>query len=399
MKRTARCIASATWLVDPRSEITLKHARSCPAWILANDGETGYYRVDYKGKLLNEVLAEDGKHLTAAERVGVLGDVSALVGSGQMSPKLALSLVPEFSRDPEHQVVDSALSIAMLVKSRSIPDDLQPKGSAYIREVFGKRALDLGWTPQSGEDENTKLLRQGLVPDVASEGQQKELIAKAQELAKAWLSDHGAIAPELVSAVLRVAAEFGDRELFDQFEAAAKKEQDPRIRENLIRAMGSFRNPAIVEASLGLLLKGEFDFRESFYALLFGPLAYPETRDLPFRFVKGNLDALLAKLPREVGGDFAAQLPETGQAFCDEEHRGRSAVVLPGQDQGLHGRPAQSGQDDRVDRPVYRPEEGAWSGAIAVPAGARRIARYRRFRRLRPAGRLGRWRSVMPPRA
>jgi alanyl aminopeptidase len=55
--------------------------------------------------------------------------------------------------------------------------------------------------------------------------------------------------------------------------------------------------------------------------LLFGPLSYPETRALPFQFVKNNLDALLARLPREVGADFAASLPEVGRAFCDSEHR------------------------------------------------------------------------------
>ena len=258
---------------------------------------------------------------TPAERAGVLGDVRALVDSGQMSPKLALGLVPQFSGDPARQVVESALGIAELVKGRGVPDELRPKGSAYIREIFGKRALDLGWQPQAGEDENRLLLRQALVPEVASEGEEQDLIAKARQLGSAWLDDRKAISPELVSSVLRVAAEFGDRDLFDRFHAAAKKEQDHRTRETLIRALGSFRNPAIAKAGMALLLSDEFDARESFYALLFGPLAYPETRALPFEFVKTNLDALLAKLPREVGGDFAAALPEVGRAFCDEGRR------------------------------------------------------------------------------
>ena len=238
-----------------------------------------------------------------------------------MSPKLALALVPQFSGDPARQVVESALGIAELVKGRGVPDELRPKGSAYIREIFGKRALDLGWQPQAGEDENRLLLRQALVPEVASEGEEQDLIAKARQLGSAWLDDRKAISPELVSSVLRVAAEFGDRDLFDRFHAAAKKEQDHRTRETLIRALGSFRNPAIAKAGMALLLSDEFDARESFYALLFGPLAYPETRALPFEFVKTNLDALLAKLPREVGGDFAAALPEVGRAFCDEGRR------------------------------------------------------------------------------
>jgi alanyl aminopeptidase len=68
-------------------------------------------------------------------------------------------------------------------------------------------------------------------------------------------------------------------------------------------------------------LTREFDPRQAFHALLFGPLDFPETRDLPFAFVRGNLDALLTGLPREVGGDFASYLPSTGNDFCDAAHR------------------------------------------------------------------------------
>ena len=46
-----------------------------------------------------------------------------------------------------------------------------------------------------------------------------------------------------------------------------------------------------------------------------------ETRSLPFEFVKQNLDAILAKLPREVGEDFAAALPSLGGNFCDAAGR------------------------------------------------------------------------------
>lgn len=306
---------------QPKGELALKHGGGCPAWVLPNAGEVGYYRVNYQGDLLNKVLTDDGTHLTTAERVGVLGDVRALVDSGEMSPKLALSLAPEFARDSERHVVESALNIAELLKSQAVPDALQPKASAYIREVFGTRARDLGWEPKPGEDDDRRLLRQDLVPAVASEGEDKELIAKAEQLARAWLSDHKAVSPNLVSSVLHVAAEFGDRDLFDRLHTAAKQEQDQRIRETIIRAMGSFRNPEIAKASMALLLTNEFDPREAFHALLFGPLAYPETRDLPFQFVKANLSALLARLPREVGGDFAAQLPVVGRAYCSEEKR------------------------------------------------------------------------------
>ena len=72
---------------------------------------------------------------------------------------------------------------------------------------------------------------------------------------------------------------------------------------------------------MALTLTKEFDARESFHSLMFGPLQYPETRDLPFQFVEQNIDKLLAVIPREVGEDYAATFPFVGGAFCDATHR------------------------------------------------------------------------------
>ena len=46
-----------------------------------------------------------------------------------------------------------------------------------------------------------------------------------------------------------------------------------------------------------------------------------DTRDIPFEFVKQHLDALLKRLPREVGEDYAAMLASVGGNFCDAKHR------------------------------------------------------------------------------
>jgi alanyl aminopeptidase len=54
---------------------------------------------------------------------------------------------------------------------------------------------------------------------------------------------------------------------------------------------------------------------------MFGPLAYPETRELPFQFIQQNIDQLLTLIPREVGEDFAANFPFAGGQFCDATHR------------------------------------------------------------------------------
>ena len=67
-----------------------------------------------------------------------------------------------------------------------------------------------------------------------------------------------------------------------------------------------------------LALKPEFDIREA-NALLFGPLGVPETRALPFEFVKANYDAVVAKIPVGTAFGFGEFLPFVGGNFCDEK--------------------------------------------------------------------------------
>jgi len=308
-------------LADPRTDMVLTEAKSCPSWILANDGESGYYQVGYSEALLEKTLSNKGSHLSLPERVGVLGNVGSLIGTGDISPRIALKLAAEFSNDPNREVVAATVGIAGMVKGKDVPDELRAKGAQFVRKVYGQRATELGWTGKPGESEDTRLLRQKIVPFVAAVGEQKELIDEATKLAGTWLETHAGIAPEMLRPVLHVAAEFGDQQLFDRFHDAVLKEKDQRRRESLLSALGAFRHPKLAREGLELLLSSDFDPRESFFALLFGSLGYVETRDLPFQFVKQNLDKLLARLPREVGADYAANFPFAGGAFCDATHR------------------------------------------------------------------------------
>lgn len=310
-----------TLLTKSKDDIALEAAQTCPAWILPNDAETGYYQVAYTQALLDKTLVDRGRNLTVAERVGVLGDVDALATEGEISAQAALGLVPEFAHDPAYQVVQAAANIAALLRGESVPPNLRDKGAEFIRKQFGPQAIELGWTPKPGESDDTRLLRQKLVPFVARAGEEKQLIDGAEKLAREWLDTHRGVDPEMLEPVLEVAAEFGNRDLFNSLRSAATAEHDHHIREILLDALGSFRNPDLARASLDLLLSNDFDLRESFYPILFGPLAYADTRDIPFEFVKQHLDALLKRLPREVGEDYAAMLPMVGSSFCDSKHR------------------------------------------------------------------------------
>ena len=119
----------------------------------------------------------------------------------------------------------------------------------------------------------------------------------------------------MLSPVLSTATQFGDRALFDSILKTTKTEKDPTIRETLIGTLRSFRNPKLTGSAMSTLTEQGLDIRESFF-LLFAPMRYRETSQLPFEFVRTHLDEILKVLPREVGGDFAAGLVEVGDASC-----------------------------------------------------------------------------------
>jgi alanyl aminopeptidase len=335
---------------DPRATVSLTDAKSCPAWVMGNSAADGYYRTAYEPGTLRRLVASGTGQLTVPEKIGLLGDIQALVTSGDIPAAEALAMVPKFAGEPEREVVAQTRSIAALAVSGAVPDDLLEKGRKFIRDVYGERAIRLGWKAGAEESDDTRLLRQDLVPFVAAEGHSQPLIEGARELANAWLKDHNAVQPDMTASVLQVAAQFGDRAFFDSLVAALDKEKNPRVRQRIFAALGSFENPDLARAGMQLFLTGDFDAREAFYPLLFGPLRNRATRTLPFEFLKQNLTAIEAKIPHEVGADFAAALPALGGGGCDASSKAQVQQFFQDRIKNYNGGPRRLAQTlDAID--------------------------------------------------
>jgi alanyl aminopeptidase len=309
-----------TLFAQPSMDWKLAEAKACPVWVQANADGKGYYRARYEGDLLTRLLADDGRRLTAAERVAALGDVSALTTMGEIRAGDALALVPEFAGDPVRQVVGSAIDITAGVREHLVPQELLPNYIRFVGKTFGDRARQLGWQAKPGESAETRLLRSRVVPLVALWGGDPALAAEARKLAERWLADRSAVDPDIVGSVLTVAARTGGRAFFEQLLAALPGTQDRQQRDFIFGALGQFRDPAIARDAMDLVLKPDYDLRES-VGLLLGPLSAAATRALPFEFVKKNYDAIAARIPAGSTFGLGAFLPMVGGSFCDEKSR------------------------------------------------------------------------------
>ena len=315
-------------LLDSKeTTVALKHAKSCPAWLLVNPELGAYYHVRYEGELLQRLIDKGFDELNLAERVAVVGDISALTQSGAIKPSQALALAARVKDAPEHELVDTAIGISGSIE-RMVTPELRPNYARFARKMFGERARQLGWLHRDKEPEEAKLLRNSIVPFVAGTGEDAELISQARALTSKWLDDHNAIPRDMTWSVLSTAARNGDRELFDRILTAAKGEKDQVSREQMLNALGSFRNPDLIRAAEDLYLTGPFDSREA-WSLLFAGGGQPETRRFPFDFVKKNIDAIEKKVTSGItGGEGNSALIGVAGSFCDEAGRAEAEAFF-----------------------------------------------------------------------
>ena len=305
------------------ADVVLEGTTVCPDWILLNDGERGYYRPRLEEDPSSSALTVRGNAqklfdekmgvLSTAERVGAFDDLSALVDAGEIPAGDVLALVPKVMSDGTRHTVRVTSSFVQGFRSHLVSSAMRVNYERFVRQTYGDRARKLGWEPLPGESEETRLLRPDLIGLVGGPGEDKELQKQARVLAERWLKDKKAVWPDMVGTVMSLSARHGDQAWFDRLLDLARKEKDRTRRGVLLGALASFRDPAIVQKRLNILLGDDFDVRElrGFYG------ADPDLVDLRFDFVKKNYDALAAKLPDRS----TARLIRIGSDYCDDAHR------------------------------------------------------------------------------
>ncbi len=321
-----------TELSGPTAELPLT-APACPDWVAPNEGGGGYYRAQLEPALLTKLLSRARKVLTIRERVGLVGDINALVASGTVEKGLALSLVADLAKDPSRHIVDMSLGIVGSI-DEMVGDKLRPNYERFIKKLYLARAKQLGWAKKPGEGPDATELRPELLSLVAGDGNDRALVAEATKLAGKWLDDRSAIDPTMVGTVLRVAARYGNQALFDRLHAEAKKVTDRAERGRILRALGSFTDPKIVEQALALVLTDEFDLREA-GGLTQGAMSDPRTRKIAYAFTKQHFDEISAKLPPA----YRAYMAFFALPLCDDALKPELEAFLKPRIEPLDGGP------------------------------------------------------------
>lgn len=235
------------------------------AWVTANQGSWGFYRVAYSQTLWGRLVESLGE-MTALERLGLAEDVWAAVLAGEAPLAMAVALWRTFvtERDPD---VWSAVSRQLAVIDKVADPQGQIALQALIQEI-GRPVFDaVGWEAVPGEDGRQGRLRAILVRLLGMAGADHKVRREAGERFAAHVSHGAAIAPDLLTAVVSVVASTGALAEWDMIYHEFKTASTPQDEKRYLYALADFVTPDLVARTLELYRSDEVRIQDGTYVL------------------------------------------------------------------------------------------------------------------------------------
>jgi len=146
-----------------------------------------------------------------------------------------------------------------------VPDDLQPRYEAWLRETFGPGAAKAGLVARDSDTLDIEVMRGELIEAVAWRGRDPKLVAEAVKLAEHWRD----LPQSVRGAALRIAVD-ARPEIFERTLQDVRTETDRSKRQEMLRALASVRDPKRHATALGLMLDKKLDPRETLGMLFAG---------------------------------------------------------------------------------------------------------------------------------
>ncbi len=222
-------------------------------WAKVNAGQEGMFRVRYSPAMLQELQAEvQSQKLGSYDRFGLHNDMAALTIAGEVSLRDYLRFVDSYQGEEDYMVLNDVFralrGFSIVASEESFLPQIHGKAQTIYQSVLER----LGMTTKVGEPETDTLLRSEVWYDLGRLADER-IIAESRRL---FLVPEG-INPSMKSAVYKVAAMFGDGQVYDTLVQRQRDTTDPQEHRKLLAALGEFRDKPILERVLEFILSDQ----------------------------------------------------------------------------------------------------------------------------------------------
>jgi puromycin-sensitive aminopeptidase len=268
-------------------------------WAVVNDDGHGFYRVRYGPALLARLCEDPAGRLLPIERFNLLGDAWAATLAGLSPVGAYLDLAARFREETDRNVW--TVLLASLASLGRVLGPERRGGLARLARAWLTPAVRrLGWEPVPGEDDLTRQLRGELLQALGIWGDDPAIQAEALARYRRSREDGAAVDPDVVPALIAIAAHGGDAARYEEFLGRFRAAATPQEEQRFLQGLAGFREPALVERTLELAV-GPLVRSQDAPLLLRSLLLGVHSRELAWRFVARRWEEIGRKLPALTG--------------------------------------------------------------------------------------------------
>jgi aminopeptidase N len=281
-------------IVD-RSRQELSLQVRCTNSVLANNESHGYYFSDYSPESI-AALARNRVNLTAAERLGLLGDEWWMVRAGRHDIGVFLDLASALADDDTPAVVEQVRSRLQYIGEYVVASSERARYQEWVRKRFMPALDALGFPGDPRDPDDIQSRRAALLSLVGVTGDSPEIQRRARELAGGYITDPRSLSGTLAPTVLQLAALGGDAELYDRYLAQLKQlSAQPEEYYRFFNALTWFRDPSLIKRTLELAVSPAVRTQDT-NVLIGGLLSQPWSRSAAWEFTQSQWQKLTAML-------------------------------------------------------------------------------------------------------
>jgi aminopeptidase N len=230
-------------------------AGRCDEALSVNADAVGYYRVQYDA----DTLAVNTRLFPAAvdgDRIALLDDQWALVGSGEASLQSFLALASAMGADRDARAWQQIVRALAIIEYAERGSPGYEAFAAYARALIKPVAETLGWDAAPQETPDVGDLRDTLLRDLSRWGDQAT-INEARRRFAAFVKDPRGVSADTQTTLLTIVGQNADAATFAQLHTLAKGAKDDTTMERYYTALARVRDPELARQVVQIALSDE----------------------------------------------------------------------------------------------------------------------------------------------
>jgi aminopeptidase N len=230
-------------------------AGRCDESLSVNADAVGYYRVEYDPDTL-AVNTRLFPGTVDGDRIALLDDQWALVGSGEASLQNFLALASSMGADRDTRAWQQILRALATIEYAQRGSPGHQAFAAYARALIKPVADQLGWDAAAQETPDVIDLRDTLLRDL-SRWDDQATIAAARRRFAAFLQDPHSLSADAQTTLLTIVGQNADAATFAQLHALAKSAKNDTFMERCYLALARVRDPDLAHQVVQIALSDE----------------------------------------------------------------------------------------------------------------------------------------------